>query len=105
MLEAVSQPDQAAAAHGQPRGRAGAEEVQVLGLRQGFQVQASSQGELRLLPDQVKATYVVFNGIFFSGTRAHPHGREAVPLQALRKEVLALGLLLLAYDEQKVPGE
>ena len=113
MLEAVSQPDQAAAAHGQPRGRAGAEEVQVLGLRQGFQVQASSQGKL-FRPDQVSTfeatrvlhvSYVVFNGSFSSGTRAHPHGREAVPLQALRKEVLALGLLLLAHDEQKVPGE
>ena len=57
MLEAIPQPDQAAAAHGQPRGRAGAEEVQVLGLRQGFQVQASSQGE-HLLPNQV-LTYEV----------------------------------------------
>ena len=51
------------------------------------------------------ATSGVLNVIFSSGTRAHPHGREAVPLQALRKEVLALGLLLLAHDEQKVPGE
>ena len=52
MLEAISKSNQTAAAHGQPRGRAGAEEVQVLGLRQGFQVQAPSQGEL-IRPDQV----------------------------------------------------
>ena len=45
VLKGVPQPDQVAAPHGQPRRRAGAEEVQVLGVPESLQIQASPQGQ------------------------------------------------------------
>ena len=62
--QAVPHLQQAAEAHEQPRGRPRPQEVQVLPLRQGFQVQASPEG-----------------------TREDPHRGEALRVQELRQKV------------------
>jgi hypothetical protein len=77
--QAVPLAEQAAAPHGEPSGRAGPPQVQVLPLRQSLQVQAP--------PERA---------------REDSHRGEAVRVQALRQEVLTLRLLLIPHHQQEV---
>ena len=77
--EAVPLAEQAAAPPGQPPGRARPEEVQVLPLRQGLQVQAPPQG-----------------------ARENSHRGEALRVQALWQAVFTFWLLLLAHHQQEM---